>query len=82
MGEGGGGKACSTEAPSPRQVQLVEDGIHELGKAHNYIMRFTPPLRRFPSVALETVPLFPCQEDDNNEMKEQHKSIQTNEKEQ
>jgi len=33
----------------------LQRGICALGKAH---IRFTPPLRGFPSVAFETVPMF------------------------
>jgi len=43
-----------TSAPSI-QFSSVQDGIYALGKDH---MRPTPSLRSFPSVALETVPMF------------------------
>ena len=39
----------------PVQFSSVQDGISALGKAH---VRSTASLRRFPSVALETVPML------------------------
>ena len=48
-------KALSQSRAHAVQFSSVQDGISALEKAH---MRSTPSLRRFPSFAFETVPMF------------------------